>query len=47
MNPQQSKNFSSSLFVFMAIIAAAFGVLVWSGLQEHRVAPVDNVAQPN
>lgn len=48
MNPQQSKSFSSSLFMFMAIIAVAFGVLIWSGLQEERKVPaVDNVAQPN
>lgn len=47
MNPQQSKSFSSSLYMFMAIIAVAFGVLIWSGLQEDKVAPVDNIAVPN
>lgn len=47
MNSQQSKSFSGFLFAFMGIISLAFGVLIWSGLQEHKVPPVDNIAQPN
>ena len=47
MNSKQSESFSGFLFGFMGIIALAFGVLVWSGLQERDVAPVDNIAQPN
>ncbi len=47
MNSQQSKSFSSFLFGFIAIIAVAFSVLIWSGLQKDTVPPVDNVAQPN
>jgi len=47
MNTQQSKSFSGFLFAFIAIISVAFGVLIWSGLQERVVEPVDNVAVPN
>jgi hypothetical protein len=47
MNSRQGKSFSGFLFGFIAIIALAFGVLIWSGLQEHKVQPVDNVAVPN
>lgn len=47
MNSRQSKSFSGFLFAFIAIIAVAFGILIWSGLPNHKVAPVDNIAQPN
>ncbi len=47
MNSKQSKSFSGFLYAFMGIIAVAFGVLVWSGIQIEKVTPVDNVAQPN
>jgi hypothetical protein len=50
MNSRQSKSFSGFLLGFIAIVAAAFGVLIWAGLQvpevEREVAPVDNIAQP-
>lgn len=47
MNSRQSKSFSGFLFAFIGIVCVAFGVLIWSGLQEHKVQPVDNVALPN
>jgi hypothetical protein len=47
MDPRQSKNFSGFLFAFIIIIAGAFGVLIWAGMEQQRVAPVDNLAQPN
>ncbi|MDB5225566.1 MAG: hypothetical protein JWL87_518 [Candidatus Adlerbacteria bacterium] len=52
MNERQSKSFSGFLFSFMAIIAVAFGVLIWAGLQspkelEQNIKPVDNIALPN
>lgn len=47
MNSRQSKSFSGFLFAFIVIIAAAFSVLIWYGKQDHKVAPVDNVAMPN
>jgi hypothetical protein len=47
MNSKQSKSFSGFLFAFIAIIAVAFGILVWSGPPDRKVAPVDNVAVPN
>jgi hypothetical protein len=47
MNLQQKKSFSGFLFAFIAIIAVGFSILVWVGLREDAIAPVDNVAQPN
>jgi len=50
MDSRQSKSFSGFLFGFIAIVALAFGVLIWAGLQvkdvEKNIAPVDNIAQP-
>jgi hypothetical protein len=47
MNSKQSRSFSGFLYAFMGIIAVAFSILIWSGIEEKKVAPVDNVAQPN
>jgi hypothetical protein len=47
MNSQQKKSFSGFLFAFIAIIAVGFSILVWVGLREDEIAPVDNVAVPN
>jgi hypothetical protein len=48
MNSRQKNSFSGFLYAFIALIAVAYGVLIWAGLQEeHGVAPVDNVAVPN
>ncbi len=40
-----TKTFYHFFFAFVIIIGLAFGVLVWSGLQD-RANPVDNVAVP-
>jgi len=45
MDSRQSKSFSSFLFGFIALIAVAFGVLIWAGSSTPE--PVDNIAQPN
>jgi hypothetical protein len=47
MNSRQKKSFSGFLYAFIAIIALAYGVLIWAGLKEQKIAPVDNVAVPN
>jgi len=48
MNPQQKQNFSGFLGVFVAIIAVAFGILMWVGHeQQQKIKPVDNIALPN
>jgi hypothetical protein len=47
MNLKQSKSFSGFLFAFIAVIILAFGVLIWAGLEQQKVEPVDNLAQPN
>jgi hypothetical protein len=46
MNLQQKKSFSGFLFAFIALIALGYSVLVWVGLREDAIAPVDNMAQP-
>ncbi len=42
------KTFFHFLYAFVAIIAVAFGVLIWTGYQQGEIAPspVDNVAVP-
>lgn len=40
-----NKTFFNFFLGFVAIIALAFGVLIWSGLQESPT-PAENIAQP-
>jgi len=43
-----NKTFYHFFFAFVAIIAVAFGVLIWTGMQQppSPVNPVVNVANP-
>lgn len=47
MNSRQKKSFSGFLYAFIALIAIAYGILIWADFEGRKVAPVDNVAQPN
>jgi hypothetical protein len=47
MDSRQKGSFSGFTFAFIAIVSLAFGVLIWAGLQEQKIAPIDNIAQPN
>jgi hypothetical protein len=46
MDQRGKRSFSRFLYVFIVIIAVAFGVLAWAGAHMQKVNPVDNVAQP-
>lgn len=46
MDSRQRQSFTGFTFAFVAVVALAFGVLVWAGVEQQRVAPVDNLAQP-
>lgn len=47
MDARQNRSFTGFTFGFIAIIALAFGVLVWAGNEQEKVRAVDNLAQPN
>jgi len=47
MDQRQKASFTGFTISFICIVSLAFGVLIWAGIEKQKVAPVDNVAQPN
>jgi hypothetical protein len=41
-----NQTFYHFFFGFIAILAIAFGILIWAGYQQDDVAAIDNIAQP-